>query len=104
MGQLLARGCTVFSAESYLFSISSFQPFRERLIFFHASVPLPDPVEKMLNDVTGCIGILYLINNTYPSIQKQIDRLADLRPDKTLIEHHGAALLVLRLEPPAALR
>ncbi len=100
MRQLLSRGCTVFTAEGYTLTISALQPFRKRIIFFHPSEPFSDPTEKMLDELTGCIGILYLINDTHPSIREHIDRLADSDADRKIIEHNGHRLLALRLAPP----
>jgi hypothetical protein len=100
MAQLLVRGCTVFMADGYVLTVSALQPFRERMIFYHSPDPLSDRMEKMLNELTGCLGILYRINNTHASIQKYIDKFADSRGDRKIIEHNGYGLLVLPPEPP----
>jgi hypothetical protein len=59
VGQLLERGCNVLTGADYVYTISAFSKYQPQLQFFHASLPLPEPVVKKFNEGQGCTAILY---------------------------------------------
>ena len=66
---LLVRGCTVFTTDGFIFSISAFQPLRSRIHHFFFALPLDyDSLVKPLTETTGCTGIFYPPETTHPTI------------------------------------
>jgi len=92
--QLLASGCTIFSADGYIHSVSAFQPYRQQMQFFHFTLPLTDLFAKQLNESTGCTSIIYPPDRTHPSILALIHSLSVSRGFTKLVEHQGMTLLV----------
>jgi hypothetical protein len=98
IGQLLVRGCTVFSADGYIHTVSAFQPYRQQMQFFHFTEPLTGLLAKQLNETTGCTSIMYPPSTTHPSILALIDATAKARGLTKVVEHNGMVLLA----PPTA--
>jgi hypothetical protein len=94
IGQLLARGCTIYSADGYIHTVSAFQPYRQQMQFFHFTEPLTDLLAKQLNESTGCTGIMYPPSRTHPSILDLIGTLTNSRGYTNVTEHNGMDLLV----------
>jgi hypothetical protein len=101
IGQLLVRGCTVFSADGYIHTVSAFQPYRQQMQFFHFTEPLTGMLAKQLNETTGCTGILYPPSSTHPSILALIDASAKARGLTKAVEHNGMVLLAPPTDGPA---
>jgi hypothetical protein len=93
IGQLFVRGCTVFSADGYIHTVSAFRPYRQQMQFMHFTEPLTDPLAKQLNETTGCTGIMYPPSRTHPSIQALIETTAAARGLTKAVEHNGMVLL-----------
>jgi hypothetical protein len=94
VGELLERGCRVFTSAASIFHIAAFAPFRPQMEFFFYSLPLDDSRIKRLNNSAGCTAIFYPPGITHPSIRGFI---ADYRRDHDLmkvIEGNGMELLV----------
>jgi hypothetical protein len=66
--QLLRRGCTIVNADSYLYTISAFEPFKDRMPYFHFEAPITDGLKTLLDGASGCTGIIIPYNITHPSI------------------------------------
>lgn len=65
--QLLIKGCTVINADSYLYTISAFARFKDRMPYFHFEAPISGGLKRML-DASGCTGIIYPAHITHASI------------------------------------
>ena len=93
IGQLLARGCTIYTADAYIYTVSAFQPYRRQMQFFHFAEPLTDLMAKQLSESTGCTAIMYPPSRTHSSILDRIETLTQLarlhQPDDT--QRHGPA-------------
>jgi hypothetical protein len=94
VGQLLARGCTIFSADDYIFTVEAFQRYRQQLVFFHSTEPLTESLAAQLNERTGCMSVLYPPSRTHSSIMARIDALSVSRGYAKIAEHQGMELLV----------
>lgn len=92
--KLLLRTCTIFTADSYIYTISAFQPFMKQLHFFHYSEPLNDLLAKQVNESTGCTSILYPPSATHPSILRFVDTYTKTRSFAKMAEDREMELLV----------
>jgi len=101
IGQLLARGCTVFGSDGYIHTVSAFQPYRQQMQFMHFTEPRTELLAKQLNESTGCTVIMYPPSRTHPSILSLITALAHSRGYTKVIEHNGMDLLVSDADSPA---
>jgi hypothetical protein len=99
IGEMLRRGCTVFSADGYINTISAFEPFRSQMRFFYFNEPLTDLLGKQLAESTGCTGIMYPPGRTHPTILNLIAALRDARGYIEVVEHKGMELLVSGMKP-----
>jgi hypothetical protein len=99
IGELLNRGCTIFTASAYVYWISVFEKLRDQMHFFHYNLPLTSAFEQRFNNSRGCVAVLYPIDLTHPSIQKFIDESARTRDLATVINEKGMTLLASPLEP-----
>ena len=100
IGQLLARGCKIFSADGYIYTVVAFQPYRQQMEFFHFSEPLTDLLTKQLNESTGCTGIMYPPSRTHQSILALIDALSISHGYTKIVEYRGMDLLVSNRNAP----
>ncbi|MGQ0686406.1 hypothetical protein [Bradyrhizobium sp.] len=66
--QLLRSGCTIINADDYLFTISAFQQFKDKMPYFHFEAPITDGLKVLLDKASGCTGIIYPFNITHSSI------------------------------------
>jgi hypothetical protein len=92
--QALVRGCTIFTADGYLATISAFEPFQNQIRFFFYGGQLADQLATQLNESTGCTGISYPPWLTYPSVSELIAAYAQSRGLKKVIEGDGMELLM----------
>src|SRR5882724_11326214 len=65
--QLLARGCTLFTATGFVLTISEFQRFQDQMQFFVFNEPMNSMVLDRLSKTEGCTGFLFP-NPSHPSI------------------------------------
>jgi hypothetical protein len=93
IGQLLASGCTIYTADGYIYTVSAFQPYRQQMQFFHFTEPLTDLLESQLNQSTGCVSIVYPSSRTHPSILNLTSALMDSRGYRKVTEHNGMTLV-----------
>jgi len=91
---LLVRGCTVFTADGFIYSISAFQPLRSRIHFFFFGLPLDDSLLKPLKEATGCTGIFYPPETTHPTILSFFRGYGESHGLKKVAEGRGMELLV----------
>lgn len=94
IGELLTRGCRVFSSAESLFSIVAFAPFRSQMQYYFYTLPLDDALSGGLTKSTGCTAILYSIDGTHPSVLGFIRDYARERGLKKVVEGNGMELLV----------
>jgi hypothetical protein len=94
IGELLARGCTIYSADGYIHTVSVFQPYRQQMQFFHFTEPLTDLLAKQINESTGCTSIMYPPGRTHPSILSFIGATTEARGYTKVAESNGMELLV----------
>jgi hypothetical protein len=99
IGQLLVRGCRVFSTDGYIATIAAFQPFRSQVQFFHFTEPLTDALAKQLPESTGCTSILYPPDRTHPSILSFVAAYIKARGFTKMTEGRGMTLLVSSPSP-----
>lgn len=99
--RLLVRGCTVFTADGYLSTISTFQRFINQIPFYHLADPLTDAMTKQTEQSTGCIGIFYPTENVHPSVLRFIMPVMEARGYTKVIEHNGMTLLATNEVAPA---
>jgi hypothetical protein len=93
IAQLLARGCTVFSADAFPLTISALQPYRDRIQFFFFTEPLNDALADRFNKTSGCVGVYYPPDRTHPSMLRFIADYAASRHLEKIVETNGMALL-----------
>jgi hypothetical protein len=92
--QLLVRGCTIFNADDYLYTISAFERFKDKMLPFHFEAPLTDGLVDQVNQASGCTSFFYPPDRTHPSIVNFISATATARNYTKVIEANGVALLV----------
>jgi hypothetical protein len=96
--QILLDGCTLINTDSYLYTISAFERFKDRMPYFHFEAPISEGLKRMLDHASGCTGILYPDQITHASI---LDYLS-AKPDFVeVVEHAG---WTLRVSNPAERR
>ncbi|UPJ51923.1 hypothetical protein IVB30_11580 [Bradyrhizobium sp. 200] len=88
---LLLNGCTIINADSYLYTISAFGRFESRMPYFHFEAPITDGLKRMLDDASGCTGIIYPFNITHPSILSYVSAKPDFAK---VVEDRGWTLRV----------
>jgi len=92
--KLLISGCTIFTADAYIYTIAAFQPFLAQLRFFHYGQPLNDLLAKQLSESGGCTSILYPPSVTHPSILRFVDAYLKTRNFTKMAEDREMELLV----------
>jgi hypothetical protein len=93
VGELLGRGCRVFTSAGSMLHIAAFAPFRGQLEFFHYTLPLDDSLINGLDDSSGCTAILYPPLG-HPSILSFVADYARKRAINEKLEGNGFELLV----------
>jgi hypothetical protein len=91
--QLLARGCTIFTATSFILTISKFQPFQDQMQFFVFNEPMNAAVLDRLSKTEGCTGLLFP-NPSHPSILEVVAANTEARGLRKAVEGNGFQLLV----------
>ena len=91
--KLLVRGCTVFSPDVYISTISAFRPYRNQMKLFHFSEPLDALRVQQFDESTGCTSIFYQPRSTHPSVLSFVVAYAEARGLKKLAEGNGFELL-----------
>lgn len=91
--QLLARGCTIFTATGFVLTIAKFQPFLDQMQFFVFNEPMNTTVLDRLSKTEGCTAILFP-NPSHPEILKVIASAAEPRGLRKLAEGNNFELLV----------
>lgn len=66
--ELLLSGCTIINADDYLSTISAFERFKDRMPYFHFEAPITEGLKRLLDEASGCTGIIYPFHITHPSI------------------------------------
>jgi hypothetical protein len=97
--KLLVAGCTVFSNDGYITTISAFQKFRQQIRFFHVFDPLTDQLAQQIAQSAGCTGILYPPHLTHRSILDFIAAQTTARGYRKVVEGTGMTLLVSDARP-----
>lgn len=90
--QLLARGCTIFTATSFILTISEFQRFENQMQFFVFNEPMNRSVLDRLGKTDGCTGFLFP-NSSHPSILEVIAANTEARGLKRVAEASRFELL-----------
>ena len=90
--QLLARGCTIFTATSFVLTISKFQPLQHQMQFFVFNEPMNAPVLDRLGKTEGCTGFLFP-NASHPEIRQVIAAETEKRGLRKMAEGKGFELL-----------
>ncbi|MET3968726.1 hypothetical protein [Bradyrhizobium sp. S3.9.1] len=93
IGKLLAKGCTIFTGDWYMGTISEFRPFREQMQFFHYTQPPTDTFAERLNRSTGCIGFFFVPSDTDRSTMDLIRSKTEANTYRRITDHHGIELL-----------
>ena len=94
--ELLERGCTLFTASSYIRTIDAFQRYTSRIEFFFYALPLDTPTEKRFRNATGCVSILYPPDLLTPSLRSYINGYAESRDLITVRNDRGMILAASR--------
>jgi hypothetical protein len=97
--QLLVRGCTIFNADDYLYTISAFERFRNQMPSFHFEAPLTDGLVRQVNEASGCTSFFYPPERSHASIVGFISATATARNYTKVIEGNGMELLVSSPSP-----
>lgn len=92
--QLLVRGCTIFNADDYLYTISAFGRFRDKMPSFHFEAPLTSGLVEQVDQASGCTSFFYPPDRTHSSIVDFISATATARNYTRVIDANGMALLV----------
>jgi hypothetical protein len=90
--QLLIRGCTIFTATSFVLTISKFQPFQDQMQFFVFNEPMNATVLDRLSKTEGCTGFL-LPNVSHPAILEVVAVNTEARGLRKAAEGNGFQLL-----------
>ncbi len=75
--RLLISGCTIINADDYLYTISAFQPFRDKMPYYHFEAPITGALKLMLDNTSGCTGMLYPSDRSHPSILSYVSAKPD---------------------------
>ena len=95
VGEVLRRGCKVFSATGSILHIVAFAPFRSQVQTFFYSLPLQDSFSLALERSAGCTAVFYPPTRTHPSNLSFIADYGRTRGGwKKVIEGNGMELLV----------
>ena len=94
VGEVLERGCKVFTSTGSLFFIAAFAPFRGQIQHFFYALPLDGKLTSALENSTGCTAIFYPPGLTHPSILGFIAEYSRTRRLAKAIEANGMELLV----------
>lgn len=78
MEQLLASGCTIFTATGFILTIARFQPFQHQMQAFAFNEPMSAAVLDRLNQTEGCVGLLFP-NVIHPAVGKVIAAITETR-------------------------
>jgi hypothetical protein len=92
--QLLLRGCTIFSGNAYIFTVSAFQQFKGQMHYFSFSEPLTPVFSSRFDQTARCAGIVYPPSRSHPSIVSFIGANMEPRGLGKLFESNGWVLLV----------
>ena len=92
--RLLVRGCTVFSADAYISTISAFHRFRDQIQFYHFTEPLNDSLVKRVETAADCIGFVYPPERIHPTVQMFMLNRMEIRGYTIAVEQNGMKLLV----------
>jgi hypothetical protein len=93
VAELLRHGCTIFSADAYVFTISALRPLRDQLKFFVFSLPLDQSLASRINNTAGCTGIVYPTTLTHPSILDFLTSYAEGRGLSKIVDDNGMVIL-----------
>jgi hypothetical protein len=91
--RLLARGCTIFTATGYIFTIAEFQRFQDRMQFFAFNEPMNSLVLDRLSRTEGCTAFLFP-RPSHPAILQFIAAETETRGLTKMAEGNGFELLV----------
>jgi hypothetical protein len=94
VGELLDRGCRVFSSAASMFHIAAFGPYLSQMEFFFYTLPLDESLTNHLNGSSECRAIIYPPSISHPSILNFIADYARTRSLKEKLEGNGMELLV----------
>jgi hypothetical protein len=97
--QLVVAGCTIFNADSYLQTVSAFDRFQDKILFFFSTLPLSEQLIDQVNRASGCTSFFYPPDRTDPSILDFISATAKARNYTKVIEGSGMELLVSSANP-----
>ncbi len=93
VGRLLERGCNILTGADYVYTISAFSKYQPQLEFFHASLPLPEPVAKKFDERQGCTAILYAPSFSVAPTLDYVKAKSEKRQYVTAAESVGWVLL-----------
>lgn len=94
IGEVLNRGCRVFSPTGSFLFIVAFAPFRSQIHPYFYALPLDDALAGELNRSTGCTAVLYPLDRTHPSILNFVSSYARARGLNKVLESNGMELLL----------
>jgi len=97
--QLLLRGCTIFNADDYLYTISAFERFQNKIPYFHFEAPLTDGLISQVSQASGCTSFFYPPDLTHPSILSFISAITKAQNYTKVTEGNGMELLVSSPSP-----
>jgi hypothetical protein len=96
IGEVLGRGCRVFSSTGSFSRIVALAPFRSQIQTYVYTFPLDDSLISGLNNSTGCTAVLYPLDRIHPSIHNFISDYARSRGLQKVLESNGMELLLSR--------
>jgi hypothetical protein len=91
--QLLGRGCVLLTGADYIYTISTFAKYLPQLEYFHASLPLPEPITKKFDEQHGCTGIMYPPARSLASVAEYVKAKSEQRQYVTAAASLGWVLL-----------
>lgn len=91
--QLLVRGCTIFSATSFILTIAKFQPFQDQVQLFAFNEPMDAAVMDRLNKTRGCTAILFH-RTSHPAVLEVVAAETEARGLRKMAEGNNFELLV----------
>jgi hypothetical protein len=94
IGEVLNRGCKVFSPTGSFLFIVALAPFRSQIQTYFYTLPLDDSLTNGLNNSKGCTAVLYPLDRIHPSILNFVADYARARGLKKVLESNGMELLV----------
>lgn len=93
IGELLGRGCKLFSPTGSLYYITAFAPFRSQIQLYFYTLPLDDSLSNGLEKASGCTAVLYPLDRLHPSILNLILKTAEDRQLTKVLESNRMVLL-----------